>query len=255
LPFAVIPLIHFTSNRRQMALFVNKAWVQALAWSMAAIIVVLNVQVYREWIANSSGNPWLLWLAVAPLGVLLLALLAWVTLEPMYSAWVRRTARRSGLAPLSLPQSVGAGAKVPVYTRILVPLDHTDLDRQAVGHATALARLHHAKLYLLHVEEGVTSQIYGALSSTAEVEAGQKYLDEIVRSLEAESIEVSTKVVHSPNPKKEIIRYAREVQPDLLVMGAHGHKRLKDLIFGNTIDPVRHALNVPILVVRTEPRA
>ena len=249
LPFAVIPLIHFTSNRRQMALFANKVWVQALAWIMAAIIVVLNVQVYREWIANSSGK--LLWLAVAPLGVLLLALLAWVTLEPMYSAWLRRTGR----APLSLPQPVGAGAQVPVYTRILVPLDLTDLDRQAVGHATALARLHHAKLYLLHVEEGVTSQIYGALSSTAEVEAGQKYLDEIVRSLEAESIEVSTKVVHSANPKKEIIRYAREVQPDLLVMGAHGHKRLKDLIFGNTIDPVRHALNVPILVVRTEPRA
>jgi len=254
LPFAVIPLIHFTSNRRQMALFVNKAWVQALAWIMAVIIVVLNVQVYREWIANSSGK--LLWLAVAPLGVLLLALLAWVTLEPMYSAWVRRTTRRTtrrtALAPL--PESVGAGAQVPVYSRILVPLDHTDLDRQAIGHATALARLHHAKLYLLHVEEGVTSQIYGSLSSTAEVEAGQKYLDDIVQCLEAESIEVSTKVVHSPNPKKEIIRYAREVHPDLLVMGAHGHKRLKDLIFGNTIDPVRHALNVPILVVRTEPR-
>ena len=247
LPFAVIPLIHFTSNRRRMGTFANKIWVQALAWIMAVIIVVLNAQVYWEWIANSRGNRWLLWLAVAPLGVLLLALLAWVTLEPALSAWLHRTGR----APLSLPQSVGAGAQAPVYTRILVPLDLTDLDRLAVGHATALARLHHAKLYLLHVEEGVTSQIYGALSSTAEVEAGQNYLDEIVRSLEAESIEVSTKVVHSANPKKEIIRYAREVQPDLLVMGAHGHKRLKDLIFGNTIDPVRHALNVPILVVRS----
>lgn len=35
-------------------------------------------------------------------------------------------------------------------------------------------------------------------------------------------------------------------------MGAHGHRRLKDLIFGTTIDPVRHALKVPILVVRDE---
>ncbi len=33
-------------------------------------------------------------------------------------------------------------------------------------------------------------------------------------------------------------------------MGAHGHRRIKDLIFGTTIDPVRHALKVPILVVR-----
>ncbi len=164
----------------------------------------------------------------------------------MVDAWMRRF----GTAALTLPQSVGTGVASPFYRRILVPLDHSDLDRQAVGHALAMARLHRATLYLLHVEEGVTSQVYGALSSTAEVEAGQKYLDEIVRSLQAESIEVVTKVAHSSNPKEEIIRYAREVQPDLLVMGAHGHKRLKDLIFGNTIDPVRHALPVPILVVR-----
>ena len=71
-----------------------------------------------------------------------------------------------------------------------------------------------------------------------------------MRSLEAEGIEVETEVIHSSNPKNEIIRYAERVRPDLLIMGAHGHKRLKDLIFGNTIDPVRHALNVPILVVR-----
>jgi len=113
-----------------------------------------------------------------------------------------------------------------------------------------MARQHHAKLYLLHVEEGVTSQVYGALSSTAEVEAGQRYLDEIVHSIQAESIEVEAEVIHSSNPQKEIIRYARAIEPDLLIMGAHGHRSLKDLIFGNTIDPVRHALRVPILVVR-----
>jgi manganese transport protein len=113
-----------------------------------------------------------------------------------------------------------------------------------------MARLHHAKIFLLHVEEGVTSQVYGALSSTAEVTAGQKYLDEIVQSLRAQSIEVETEVIHSSNPKSEIIKYAQRIQPDLLIMGAHGHRRLKDLVFGNTIDPVRHALNVPILVVR-----
>ena len=41
-----------------------------------------------------------------------------------------------------------------------------------------------------------------------------------------------------------------ELEPDLLVMGAHGHGGIKDLIFGNTINPVRHRLNIPILVVR-----
>ena len=136
----------------------------------------------------------------------------------------------------------------------MVPLDHTALDRQAIAHAAAMARMHQAKLYLLHVEEGVTSQVYGALSSTAEVEAGEKYLDEIVASLRAEGIDVEPMVAHSSNPNREIIRAASEIQPDLLIMGAHGHGGLKDLIFGTTINSVRHKLRIPLLVVRGVPK-
>ena len=61
---------------------------------------------------------------------------------------------------------------------------------------------------------------------------------------------METAVFHSASPSKEIVRYAREVRPDLLIMGAHGHGRFKDLVFGDTITPVRHDLNVPLLIVR-----
>jgi manganese transport protein len=46
------------------------------------------------------------------------------------------------------------------------------------------------------------------------------------------------------------VRYAGEIRPDLVIMGAHGHGGLKDLIFGTTINPVRHNLQVPMLIVR-----
>jgi manganese transport protein len=82
------------------------------------------------------------------------------------------------------------------------------------------------------------------------VEAGRKYLDEIVDSLRAEGLDVETMVAHSSNPNREIVRCAREIHPDLLVMGAHGHGGLKDLIFGTTINSVRHKLRIPLLVVR-----
>ena len=42
-------------------------------------------------------------------------------------------------------------------------------------------KLHGARIYLLHVEEGVTSQVYGQESSTAEVEAGEEYLERIAQ--------------------------------------------------------------------------
>ena len=146
--------------------------------------------------------------------------------------------------------STPEAAAPPVYHRILVPLDHTALDRLAVGHAAAMAKLYGARIFLLHVEEGVTSQIYGQEASTAEVEAGQQYLDRIAASLRADGIDVETFVSHSSSPKREILRYAKNVNPDLLIMGAHGHGGLKDLVFGNTINPVRHNLSVPMLIVR-----
>jgi manganese transport protein len=100
------------------------------------------------------------------------------------------------------------------------------------------------------VEEGVTSQIYGPESSTAEVEAGEQYLERIAQSLRDQGVTVETAISHSASPRKEIVRYANEIGPDLVIMGAHGHGGLKDLIFGNTINPVRHHLQVPMLIVR-----
>jgi len=43
LPFAVFPLVSFTSSRAKMGVFVAPSWVQALAWTIAVIIAALNV--------------------------------------------------------------------------------------------------------------------------------------------------------------------------------------------------------------------
>ena len=56
LPFAVFPLVSFTSNRQKMGVFVAPRWVQALAWTIAVIIAALNVwllyQTAADWIAG-----------------------------------------------------------------------------------------------------------------------------------------------------------------------------------------------------------
>jgi manganese transport protein len=151
--------------------------------------------------------------------------------------------------PTPTGTAVVANLPAPVYRKILVPLDHSDRDRAAIAHAAAMARLHGAALHLLHIEEGVTSLLFGALSSTAEIQAGEEYFKEIVRSLEAEGIQAELTVVHGRSPKDEIVRLARDIRPDLIVMGAHGHRGVKDLIFGNTINGVRHEVSAPVLVV------
>ena len=58
LPFAIIPLIHFTSDRGRMGSFANRFWVAALAWITSAIIVGLNlnlvIETVGEWLRAAS---------------------------------------------------------------------------------------------------------------------------------------------------------------------------------------------------------
>lgn len=251
LPFAIIPLIHFTGNPARMGTFVNKPWVKVSAWACAVAVIAANgwlvQQSIADWVKAAPGQAVPIWLASGIVVAMVGLLLAWITFEPVLS---RRAVPAGAASDL-----VEAPQKVPLvvmqYKRILVPLDHTSLDRDALAHAAALAKAHSARLFLLHVEEGVTSQVYGPLSSTAEVEAGREYIDELVDSLRYYDLDVEPAIRHSSDPRREIVKYAQEIHADLLVMGAHGHGVLKDLIFGDTINPVRHALKIPILVVRS----
>jgi manganese transport protein len=250
LPFAIIPLIHFTNDRQRMGNFANARWVRVLAWITAAVIVGLNARLalmaLSDWL--SIASPWqaLLWVVTIPLAGALVLLLVWITLQPYVARWRSKLGRAS----ISLPDTAGVAAAAPAYQRILVPLDHSVLDGFAVSHATAMAKQYGARIYLLHIEEDVTSRVYGEKSSTAEVEAGEQYLGHIAQSIRNQGISVETSTAHGGSPAKEIVRYAGEVHPDLVIMGAHGHGGLKDLIFGNTITPVRHHLSVPMLIVR-----
>ncbi|MGC8794406.1 MAG: Nramp family divalent metal transporter, partial [Bryobacteraceae bacterium] len=98
LPFAVIPLIHFTSDRQRMGVFANPGWAKAAAWGAAALIVTLNVQLLGQtvagWLAAAAEWVWLVRLLVIPPAAALALLLAWVTLEP----WLPKRIRQIGRA-------------------------------------------------------------------------------------------------------------------------------------------------------------
>lgn len=235
LPFAVVPLIHFTSDRERMGGLTSPPLLRAAAWLTAWLIIGLNV-----WLAFQTLNGWVGLAIALPLGLLL----AYVIAQP----WIAK--KRLSETPVLPVAPVEDGIDQPVYRSILVPLDHTELDRAALTHAHALARVYGAKLLLLHVEESVASQVYGAMAETAEEKEGVRYLRQITERLRADGIETESVVAYSNRPRNEIVRFAREHQPDLIVMGGHGHKGLKDIIFGSTINAVRHNLKIPVLVVR-----
>ena len=94
LPFAVIPLIRFTSDRSRMGEFANRGWVKMLAWGAAAFILALGF-----WLAWIQGGPWILgaaWrmLLVGPLIAGVLALLGWIMFFRVQAAPQRSNADR-----------------------------------------------------------------------------------------------------------------------------------------------------------------
>ncbi len=252
LPFAVIPLVRFTGDRERMGEFVSPVWVRILAWAASIIVIALNVWLVSrqmgEWFeAAGSYRGWLM-LIVVPLVAFLGALLFWITFEPV----LPRRARELWHRRVKLPEALPAEWTPPVYRNILLPLDHSDRDTETIAHAAALAKAHGSKLHLLHIEEDVTSQVYGDISSTAEVELGRAYFDTIIGGLHVKGIDAELVITAGHSPRDVIIDWAKRYRPDLIVMGAHGHRGLKDLALGRTIDAVRHALDIPILVVRRE---
>ncbi len=233
LPFAVVPLVRFTSDRARMGEFVSPLWMKILAFVVSIIIIGLNV-----WLVSHYINGWLLIPAIALGG-----LLAYLLVEPFLAA--RRLAAATVMPVEPLPV-----LEIPSYQRILVPLDHSAKDAIALRHAAAFALQHNAQLLLVHVEDGATSRVYGAMSSTAEVQAGRDYLDSVLQALQKQSVKAELLIYHSNRAADEIIRAARQYNVDLIVMGSHGHGRIGDLIYGETIERVRHAVPVPLLVVQ-----
>lgn len=233
LPFAVVPLVRFTSDRTRMGEFVSPLWMKILAFVVSSIIIGLNC-----WLVSNYINEFLI---IPVIG--LAGLLAYLLIEPFLAG--RRLA-----APAAMPAESLPSLEIPRYERILVPLDHSDKDAIALRHAAAFARHHDARLLLVHIEDGATSRVYGEMSSTAEVQAGRDYFDSILQALLKQSVKAELLIYHSNRAADEIIRAARHYNVDLIVMGSHGHGRIGDLIYGETIERVRHALPVPLLVVQ-----
>ncbi len=252
LPFAVIPLVYFTGDKRRMGEFANGLWLKIGAWACAAFILALNT-----WLLWDQMNQWLAKAGTYRLPLLMAGILgglAFLALLTIVIGWPWFKAQRHIPTPtehvsVNLEQDATPVLRSAAYSRILVPLDHSDGDREAINSALALARMHDARIILLHVEEGVTSQMFGSLASTAEITEGQVYLAGIERALRQQSVGVEVVVRYGNTPAHEIIAAVHDLSSDLLVMASHGHSGIKDLIFGTTINAVRHKIKVPMMIV------
>ncbi len=245
LPFAIIPLIHFTSSPEKMGLFASKIWMKALAWIVAAFIVALNMYLVitsiGDWLKDGHV---LLYLLVISGVALVLGLLAYITFMPFFKqklAWESSSVTGS--------QKIAKQMKPVRLEHIGVALERTPGDSEAISAAVTMARAHRSKITLIHVQEGPGTMMLGGSSESLHSRQDELYLEELAREIEDPELEVETCLLNG-NPDEELIASVDLLGLDLLVLGSHGHRGLSDVIFGQTVTSVRHAISIPVLVVR-----
>jgi manganese transport protein len=243
LGFAIIPLIHFVSDKQTMGAFVIKPWVQVLAWLVTVILVYLNLRMlFGQAIAYFQESDNVFWKTMIILGGLIfLILLACSIVYPL----IRR--RRIEVSMHGENKISIENLKAPSFKRIAVALDFSKRDAPLLANAISQSK-EDTKLILIHIVESVQASMFEGESDDFETRTDQNKLDDYVALLKAQGIQAESHLGFTRR-NKEIVRIVKATNADLLVIGAHGHKGIKDWIYGATIDDVRHQLNIPVLIV------
>ena len=136
---------------------------------------------------------------------------------------------------------------------VLVPIDFSETAEHALNYARAVAEQFNAKLHVLHVildphaqpwSIEATGMDIGSLVPTWEADAKRR-LDEL--DLGDAQRELLTKIGH---PFVEIIRYAKQRDIDLIVMGTHGRGAIEHMLLGSVAEKVVRKAPCPVLTVR-----
>ncbi|MBK5277372.1 MAG: Nramp family divalent metal transporter [Bacteroidia bacterium] len=248
LGFAVIPLIHFTSDKIKMGAYAIKLWMKIAAWAVAFIIVSLNIKlVYQEvslWMNTAGDSVWIIWSTVVPVCIGAGVLLLYITIKPLL---MRRSSEREAKIPHGTAAVLDVSEK-PLYSRVAICIDFSSIDSLTIRSALSQGG-EQANYLLIHVVETAGAMVYGSDIADHESSEDANALHAYVKQLQDKNFKVEMRIGYG-NPKRTIPKFVKEFNAELLVMGAHGHNFIKDLIFGTTVDTVRHRVDIPVLIVR-----
>ena len=243
LGFAIIPLIHFVSDKKTMGVFAIKPIVQLAAWAIASVLIYLNLKML---INEATGvfegdNTWAKIILVL-LGIFFIGLLIYIILQPLLSKNKKQVSIQMHPGVNTIHNLI-----IPSFNKIAVALDYTANDEKLLAYAIGQGK-EKTNYLLLHIVESASAKLLGKDSDDFETIKDTEQMEFYVRQLKERGFNAEGKIGFR-NRVKEIARIVNENNADMLVIGAHGHSGLKDFIYGETVNAVRHELKIPVLVV------
>jgi manganese transport protein len=243
LGFAVIPLIHFVSDKKKMGVFRIKMPTRFFAWTIAALLLFLNLKLVAQqggYLFSLPGYGIWKFIAVIVLAGAL-ALLFYVLIHP----WKSREEIKE--VTLHGEGKIPAHLEIPQFKNIAVALDFSPKDEKLLAFAIGQGGPQSSYI-LIHVVESASARMLGRQSDDLETRTDQERLNAYRETLEKNNFKAITRLGYI-HRSKEIVRIVNEERAEILVIGAHGHSGLKDLIYGETVNTVRHELKIPVLIV------
>lgn len=143
--------------------------------------------------------------------------------------------------------------------RILVPTDFSEYSENALKYGCALSEKFGSALHLMHVlqdlvamvpEPGLAFPAPGDYMQDLQASA-EKALHQLPKEGWAVGGEVVRAVRQGP-PFVEIVRYAKENDIDLIVIGTHGRSGLAHILLGSVAEKIVRKSPCPVLTVRPD---
>jgi nucleotide-binding universal stress UspA family protein len=139
-----------------------------------------------------------------------------------------------------------------VFEKILVPLDGSENSLQALQNAIQIAKRFDGELVLVHmysinVFKLTPSQINAYVLELRK--AGEKILAQGKKLAYAEGVHVETQLKEG-HIVEGIVEIAKEGNFNLIVMGARGLSKLKELVLGSVSHGVTLHAPCPVLIVK-----
>jgi len=243
LGFAIIPLIHFVSDKDKMGVFAINTITKIFAWLCATIIVALNIKLVFDFITEFLTGESSLFLKI-PVALVSLAAIVLLIVVTLYPLILRRRFHDQQMH--QQPTDINK-IEAHSFKRIVISLDFSKSDTTALNHALNIGGKEPSYL-LIHVVESAGALAFGHEIEDKESQSDKIILENYTQQLLAMGYKVENAIGFG-NPKRVIPSMVNSFDADLLVMGAHGHRGIKDFVFGTTINTVRHRVKTAVLVV------
>lgn len=245
LGFAVIPLIHFVSDKEKMGTFAIKLPVKIISWIICIIIIILNIKLIYDEEINVYANENVSLAVKILLGTISLSLLLFLISIVLYP-WIKKTKKLNfNIHHLPPQKSI---KQLHSFKVIGIALDFSTGDQRVLDYLPIFAGTN-SLILLFHVTESASANYNGKMADDFEVKFDQNKLDEYKNFLIKEGYtNVETKLGFG-NPAISLPQLITENKIDVLLMAKHEYKGIADFTFGVMTNRLSNKTNVPILVV------